>query len=93
MIAVEFNKSFTDILSYRESCKIFLLFKYNFLVMQPRHELMLIPVPSYTRINQYLFSKPNHWHIARFEEDINDLDISEKTSDENSVDGVSELMD
>ena len=91
-LPVEFEKPFRDILSCRESRKIFKLFKYNFLLMQLYHELMVIVDPSYTHINKQLISKAKRLHEARNEEDIKDIGCLKETTDETSVDHILALL-
>ena len=91
-LPVEFEKPFRDILSYRKSCKIFQFFKYNFLLMQLYHELMVIVDPSYTHINKQLISKAKHLHEAKNEEDIKDIESLKETTDKISVDYILALL-
>ena len=92
-LPVEFEKPFREILSCRKSCKIFQFFKYNFLLMQLYHELMVIVDSSYTHINKQLISKAKHLHEAKNEEDIKDIDSLKETTEEISVYRILALLD
>ena len=91
-LPVEFEKPFRDILSCKNSCKIFQFFKYNFLLMELYHELMVIVDPSYTHINKQLISKAKHLHEASNEEDIEDIESLKEITDEFSVDQILALL-
>ena len=91
-LPVEFERPFRDILSCRKSCKILQFFKYNFILMQLYHELMVIVDPSYTHINKQLISKAKLLHEARNEEDIKDIECLKETTDETSVDHILALL-